>query len=235
MCCPGSCGCPQWPDRCCMCLTKKTGVILTGMWTLLANMVIILPCVYALVRDDFWITVFQIVENWIVDNHWDSDVTSFALNFINSVSLHHQLFLIVVIAVCGLHCFNAFLLVIGAVLDRRLLFLPWLIQDLLTIGFVSLIFVFWAFFSFFVHVLVAILFPVLAGLTLGWWIYTWRNVKEVFHTLGVDLDQHQGTIYRKLPPGHHHNNHHHNNYASSAGSRTPVRSGHGGHGGGYMA
>ena len=39
------------------------------------------------------------------------------------------------------------------------------------------VFVFWAFFSFFVHMLVAVLFPVVAGLVLGFWVYMWRWVQ----------------------------------------------------------
>ena len=71
-----------------------------------------------------------------------------------------------------------------------------------TIIILGLTFVFWAFFSFFVHVFIAINFPIIAGLLLGFWIYIWRNVKELFHLLAVDTSsQHQGTVYRKLPAG----------------------------------
>ena len=44
-----------------------------------------------------------------------------------------------------------------------------------------LTFVTWAFLSFFVHVLVAIIFPILAGSVLGLHIYLWRNVKDVYY------------------------------------------------------
>ena len=40
------------------------------------------------------------------------------------------------------------------------------------------------FLSFFVHVLLAILFPVIAGAILGLYIYLWRNVKDVFEMCG---------------------------------------------------
>ena len=145
------------------------------------------------------------VEDWVLNNHWDSDVTSSALRLISQVSEHHALFLIILIAYASLHIFNSLLLVMGALLEKRLLLIPWLVQDMLTILMVGLVFVFWAFFSFFVHVLVAVLFPVMSGLLLGFWIYMWRNVKEFFHNLGVDdsllLGQSaSGTVYRKLPP-----------------------------------
>ncbi len=140
------------------------------------------------------------MEKWIVDNHWDTDVTATAIQLISAINSHHALFLVAVIASCALHTFNSLLLVLGALLEKRLLLLPWLIQDSLAIAFVALLFVFGAFFSFFVHVLVAVLFPVAAGLILGFWIYMWRNVKEFFHLLGADAAQHTGTVYRKLPP-----------------------------------
>ncbi len=67
---------------------------------------------------------------------------------------------------------------------------------------IGLVFICGAFFSFFVHMLVAVFFPVLAGLVLGFWIYMWRNVWEYFCYLGSDSGaQHQATLYRKLPAG----------------------------------
>ena len=141
------------------------------------------------------------LEKWIIDNHWDTDVTTSAIKVIGTINAHHALFLIVVIAYCALHTFNSLLLILGALMEKRLLLLPWMIQDMFTITLVALLFVFWAFFSFFIHVLVAVMFPVMSGLLLGFWIYMWRNVKEFFHYLGVDTSQHQGTVYRKLPAG----------------------------------
>ena len=49
-----------------------------------------------------------------------------------------------------------------------------------TIILMGLIFVAWAFLSFFVHILVAIFFPVVAGGLLGLWIYMWRNTRDLF-------------------------------------------------------
>ena len=39
--------------------------------------------------------------------------------------------------------------------------------------------------SFFVDLLVAIVFPVLAGLLLGLWIYLWRKVHSIFIKQGI--------------------------------------------------
>ena len=52
----------------------------------------------------------------MVQNHWDSDVTSKALGLLSLVSTHHALFLIVLIAYAALHIFNSLLLILGALL-----------------------------------------------------------------------------------------------------------------------
>ena len=149
------------------------------------------------------ISAHKSTQDWVEGNKWDNNVSLSAKNLLSLCHTHHALLLIVVIAYTSLHIFNSLLLIAGALLEKRLLFLPWLIQDLTTTVLVGLICIFWAFFSFFVHVLVAVFFPVVAGLILGFWIYMWRNVRELFIELGADalLQQHQGTVYRKLPAG----------------------------------
>lgn len=54
MCCCGKGGCPQWPDRCCLCFSRKGGVVLTGILTILDNICIILLCTYARINEEFW-------------------------------------------------------------------------------------------------------------------------------------------------------------------------------------
>ena len=90
---------------------------------------------------------------------------------------------------------------------QRLLFLPWLTLDMIYIILTTILFVSWAFLSFFVHILVAIFFPVVSGAFLGLWIYAWRNVREHFIICGqrgdeLELVKHRqsSTLYRKLPP-----------------------------------
>jgi amino acid transporter len=140
------------------------------------------------------------VQDWVVGNHWDSEVTSFTLRLLSQANEHHALLLIAIIAFCAVHIFNALLLVLGSLLRKRLLLLPWLVQDMLVIVLAAVVFVLWSFLSFFLHVLLAVCFPAVAGLLLGFWIYAWKNVRDLFHRLGSDAGpNHQGTIYRKLP------------------------------------
>ena len=46
--------CPQWPDRCCFCLSKRTGVVLTGLVSILFDLVSIVTNAYVLVDPDLW-------------------------------------------------------------------------------------------------------------------------------------------------------------------------------------
>ena len=52
--CCDCCECPQWPDRCCLCCSKRAGAVLAGLLSILGNLAVLLPAVYALVRPEFW-------------------------------------------------------------------------------------------------------------------------------------------------------------------------------------
>ena len=41
--------CPQWPDRCCFCLTKRAGAIFTGFIFCLLDIFVISACVYTFI------------------------------------------------------------------------------------------------------------------------------------------------------------------------------------------
>lgn len=160
----------------------------------------------------FIIAAYSEIEDWIVATHWDTDVTHGALRFMNQVNTHRDLLLYIFITISGIHAFTGLLLVIGACLPpsprQRLVFLPWLTLDMFFIVLTTALFVSWAFLSFFVHILVAIFFPVVSGALLGLWIYSWRNVREHFIVCGQHSDimadlaktSRVSQQYRKLPP-----------------------------------
>ena len=43
--------CPQWPDRCCFCFTKRLGVIATGLAFCVLDFLVIFLCGYTLFFD----------------------------------------------------------------------------------------------------------------------------------------------------------------------------------------
>ena len=46
--------CPQWPDRCCLCMTKKDGVVLTGLVSMLFDLAFIILCTYTTYEPEIW-------------------------------------------------------------------------------------------------------------------------------------------------------------------------------------
>ena len=189
------------------------------------------------------------MEHWILTNKWDQNITYKAVKFVeefNSKETNHNTkitnwtlslltgysgvaiicALLLIFAVCSIDSKT------GNHRQKRLLMLPWLCFDFLTISVITLTFIAWAFLSFFVHVLLAILFPVIAGAVLGLYIYLWRNVRDVFEIYGDEemkiggklihintsggggggLHYGNSKMYRKLPaaassPPHSVNNH----------------------------
>ena len=60
------------------------------------------------------------------------------------------------------------------------LFLPWLLSHMLIILTMTTVFICWTFITFFIDLLVSIVFPVLSGLVLGVSILVWRLVFTVY-------------------------------------------------------
>ena len=165
-----------------------------------------------------------------MSTHWDTDITQGALHFMTQINLHKDLLLYICITVSGIHAICGLLMAFGSCMKpsvkQRLLFLPWLTLDMFFIVLTTAIFISWAFLSFFVHILVAIFFPVVSGALLGLWIYCWRNVREHFIMCGQQIDEidlAKSRMYRKLPkqaqqspttemrivPTYAHHQHHH--------------------------
>merc|ERR1719250_530198 len=80
-----------------------------------------------------------------------------------------------------LHLLFSVMLILGTLLYRRSLLIPWMIFHMV------ITFTFLTFFSFFINLLLAIVFPVVAGLLLGLWIVMWREVYHFFTSI-MDSD-----------------------------------------------
>ena len=83
------------------------------------------------------------------------------------------------------HLISSLLLILGAMTENRSLLIPWLITDLVIVIIMAVIFISWTFLSFFVDILIVIIFPILAGTLLGLWIYSWRNVQDYYVISGL--------------------------------------------------
>ena len=88
--------------------------------------------------EDFSVTGYNMVESWVFNNHWDTDISHKVLSLLGQINTHKNAVLSAFIARSCLAIFNAMLMILGVCLKgrgtRRYLLLPWLIFDFLTIS-----------------------------------------------------------------------------------------------------
>ena len=101
---------------------------------------------------------------------------------------NHKEVLAIITVTSVLHFILSFLLIVGTFLYRQNLMIPWIISHMLSIILMVISFTCWTFFSFFIDLLLAIVFPVVAGLVLGLWIVMWREVYYFFTSI-TDTDR----------------------------------------------
>merc|ERR1712106_395258 len=96
---------------------------------------------------------------------------------------NNKVVLAIIILSTVLHFIFSSMLVFGTFLYRQNLIIPWIISHMLSIILMVIGFTCWTFFSFFIDLLLAIVFPVVAGLVLGLWIIMWREVYHFFTSI----------------------------------------------------
>jgi len=169
---------------CCPCCSPRCLLLLVGLISVLVSMVFLLPSLYMLVEQEAWQVVRESCHGWLEKNHWDVKVTRAVWRMFDMVDTNHRMILSVVIGCTVVHLLFSFMLVLGAILFKRSLLIPWMVSDMIIIILMVFTFTCWTFMSFFVDLLVAIVFPVVGGLVLGFWIYLWRRVNSIFIQLG---------------------------------------------------
>ena len=87
-----------------------------------------------------------------------------------------------------LHITASALLYCSASPGRTKLFLPWLISHMVLIVSMTSVFICWTFITFFIDLLVSIVFPVLSGLVLGVSILLWRLVFTIYRSQRATVD-----------------------------------------------
>ena len=81
----------------------------------------------------------------------------------------------------SLHLIFSLLLVPAVILHRRRLLLPWLTTHILLIVAKIVIFSLCTFITFFIDLLVSVVFPVVSGVVLGLSLLTWRLVLAAYN------------------------------------------------------
>jgi hypothetical protein len=116
------------------------------------------------------------------------------------------MFLAGFISATVLHLLCGLLLILGAMIEQRSLLIPWLFTDMLLNIIFILVFIVVPLLSFLVDLLVALIFPVMAGLEIGLWFYSWRNVVDLYQEYNISKavirQEIQGTVYSLVPAKH---------------------------------
>ena len=171
------------PGLCsCFLCAGRRGLYVTGVLSLAGCLCLLLPSVYCMVQEEGWTRLREWVNSWLVRNHWDVEVTQSVWKGLDWMDHHHRFILAGLIAASSIHLLSTLLLILGTMLSKRSLLIPWIISDLAIIILMVFLFISWTFLSFFVDLLIAIVFPVLSGLLLGLWVVVWRNTVSMYRS-----------------------------------------------------
>eukprot|EP00092_Neocalanus_flemingeri_P058544 GFUD01069760.1.p1 GENE.GFUD01069760.1~~GFUD01069760.1.p1 ORF type:complete len:231 (+),score=65.68 GFUD01069760.1:83-775(+) len=171
-------------DEGCLCFSSRCLVLTTGCFSVMLSLLPVIPCLFVLVRGQAWDLARLSVREWLQENHGDKKVNDVIATCFDWLDRNYQVVLAGIIITAVVHLLFSLLLVLGTMLYKRLLFIPWMVSDMIIIIIMVVTFTCWTFMSFFVDLLVAIVFPVVAGLMLGFCIYLWRRVLSIFIQLG---------------------------------------------------
>ena len=87
-------------------------------------------------------------------------------------------------------------LILGSIFCSRRLLIPWLVSHMVNIILMTTIFTCWTFIAFFIDLLMAIMFPLIAGLMLGLSIVMWKEV-FCFSSLLRETEDHLHNMDKK--------------------------------------
>ena len=105
------------------------------------------------------------------------------------VDRNHTVVLAIIMLLSLVHLSFSLMLVVSSASFKRALLIPWMVSHMLNIIIMIITFTCWTFISFFIDLLLAIVFPVVGGLVLGVWIVMWRLVYLFFNTIRESQEQ----------------------------------------------
>jgi len=166
----------------CLCLSSRCLVLTTGCCSVLLSLAALLPCVFLLVSSSAWYLTRQAARQWVSQGGVElTHALGTALDWLEEN--YHSVMGGVILTII-LHLLFSLLLILGSMLYKRALFLPWLVSNVFLIIFMVFIFAFWTFLSFFAGFITTVVFPFVSGLLIGAWICLWRQVRVAFVVLG---------------------------------------------------
>jgi len=164
----------------CLCLSCRTLVILTGCFSVISSLIAILTTIYLVINTEAYYWISDQIRTWLQMHQGDKEVLDMTQSYLDVLDNYHHSVLYGVITAVVLHLLLSLLLLLGALLHKHLLLIPWMVTDLVLIILLFLVFSTWSFLSFFVGLIPAIIFPFFGGLTLGVKIMLWRQVVSLY-------------------------------------------------------
>ena len=107
-------------------------------------------------------------------------ITRGIISFLNNISENTSSLLSLLLMFTILHFIFSLLLTVSIRLDKRELLLPWLVTHLIIILVKITIFSFTTFITFFIDLLVSVVFPLITGMVLGVSLLIWRLVLSAY-------------------------------------------------------
>jgi len=167
----------------CLCFTSRSLSLLSGGLSVLSCLSVLLASIYLVINTNLYNLIFSDLTHWLRHQSRDKEVTGIVVSYLSLLQSNQTPALMAVIAGVVLHLLLSLLLLLGAMLHKPLLLVPWMVSDMIIITILFIIFSAWSFLSFFIGVLAAILFPFLGGLVLGLKIILWRQVRNLYTIL----------------------------------------------------
>lgn len=164
----------------CLCFSCRSLVILTGCFSVLSSLITILMTIYLVINTEAYYWISDQIRNWLQMHQGDKEVLEVTQSYFDVVDHYHHSVLYGVITAVVLHLSLSLLLLLGSILHKHLLLIPWMVTDLVLILLLFLVFSTWSFLSFFVGLIPAVIFPFFGGLTLGVKIMLWRQVLSLY-------------------------------------------------------
>merc|ERR1712025_930548 len=171
-----------WP--CCsrqgQCVTLERIVKITSVTSILTSLAALTVILIWVISDLTWSNLIQNIAAWIVEQKWDPTISRSVLAWLTEVETQPSLVLSLLALATLSHLAASLLLFIGVKLARREFLLPWLVTHIVIVIVMTTIFTLWTFITFFIDLLVSVVFPVLSGLVLGLSILAWRLVLAAY-------------------------------------------------------
>lgn len=159
----------------------RVGVRLSGSLSLAGSTIMLMSTLYCLVEDSLWVDLRNRLTVWIQEsNRWDDSISMGIQNFLDWLHHQHNLILLIILFSSVMHIISSCMLITATFVKHRRLLVPWLVSDMVVISILTALFITITFISFFIDLLIAIVFPIMGGLLLGLWIVLWRNALTYF-------------------------------------------------------